>query len=221
MPPIQAAHHGSPVGVLLHRRWPRRRTGHLPRGAGGGSRGPPPPAHRPAAQGVQATLGQDLGDLRPATDTPGAPAAVGPTGPGQLRGAGRQRAGLRTSRHRQDPRPVRPGPPAGGIRPLRPLHAGLPPGAGTAGRQTGPGPAPAAAPAGQLRLPAAGRPGLPAPGHRGVGSAIHTDRGTLRTPVPGHNLEPGLLRVGAHLRQPHGHRCGHRPGGASLRHPRV
>ena len=37
----------------------------------------------------------------------------------------------------------------------------------------------------------------------------------------GINVKPGLLRVGTHLRQPHGHRCGHRPGGAPFRHPGV
>ena len=45
---------------------------------------------------------------------------------------------------------------------------------------------------------------------------LHSDSRTLRAEVPGHHLQPGLLRVGAHLRQPHGHRCGHRPGGASI-----
>ena len=60
---------------------------------------------------------------------------VGPPGPGQLRRARRQRPGLRAARHRQDPCPVRPGPPSGGSRPLRPLRSGLPPGARTAGRQ--------------------------------------------------------------------------------------
>ena len=58
-------------------------------------------------------------------------------------------------------------------------------------------------------------------GGRGVRSALHPYRRTLRTPVPGHNVKPGVLRVGAYLRQPHGHRGGHRPGGAPLRHPRV
>ena len=66
---------------------------------------------------------------------PGAAAATGPAGPGQLCGARHQRAGLRAARHRQDPRPVRPGPPPGGSRPLRPLRSGLPPGAGTPRRQ--------------------------------------------------------------------------------------
>ena len=42
-----------------------------------------------------------------------------------------------------------------------------------------------------------------------------------RTQVPGHHVQLGLLRVGAHLRQPHGHRRSHRPGGASLRNPGV
>ena len=72
--------------------------------------------------------------------------------------------GLRTARRRQDPRPLCPGPPPGGSRPLRPLRTGLLSGAGTPRRQTRPGPAPPAARTGQLRLPAPGRPGLPAPG---------------------------------------------------------
>ena len=48
----------------------------------------------------------------------------------------------------QDPRPVRPGPPAGGSRPLRSLRSGLPPGARTAGCQARPGSASATAQAG-------------------------------------------------------------------------
>ena len=59
------------------------------------------------------------------------------------------------------------------------------------------------------------------PGRRRVRSVIHPHRRTLRTKVAGHNLEPGLLGVGAHIRQPHGHRRGHRPGGASFRDPGV
>ena len=35
------------------------------------------------------------------------------------------------------------------------------------------------------------------------------------------HLQPGLLPVGAHLRQPHGHGGGHRPGGPSLGHPGI
>ena len=65
--------------------------------------------------------------------------------PGQLRRARRQRAGLRTAWHRQDPCPVRPGPPPGGSRPLRPLRSGLPSGAGTPRRQARPRPASATA----------------------------------------------------------------------------
>ena len=73
----------------------------------------------------------------------------------------------------------------------------------------------------QLRLPAPRRPRLPAPGRRGVRGALHPHRRALRTEVPGHHVKPGLLGVGAHLRQPHGHRGGHRPGGASLGHPGI
>ena len=49
---------------------------------------------------------------RPSSTTgyPGAAPATGPFGPGQFRGARRQRPGRRTARHRQDPRPVRRGP---------------------------------------------------------------------------------------------------------------
>ena len=70
------------------------------------------------------------------------------------------------------------------------------------------GPAPPAAQAGQLRLPAPRRPGLPAPGRRGVRGPLHPHRRTLRAQVVGHHVKPGLLRVGAHLCQPHGHRRG-------------
>ena len=63
--------------------------------------------------------------------------------------------------------------------------------------------------------------GLPAPGQRGVRGPLHSDRRTLRTPVAGHHVQPGLLRVGTHLRQPHGHRRGNRPGRPPLRHPGV
>ena len=73
----------------------------------------------------------------------------------------------------------------------------------------------------QLRLPAAGRPGVPAPRGRGVRGALHAHRRTLRTPVPGHHVQPGLLPVGAHLRQPNGHGGGHRPGGPPLGHPGI
>ena len=55
--------------------------------------------------------------LRAQPSPPGAVAATGPPGPGQIRRAWRQRAGLRTARHRQDPRPVHHRPPPGGSRP--------------------------------------------------------------------------------------------------------
>ena len=73
----------------------------------------------------------------------------------------------------------------------------------------------------QLRFPAAGRPGLPAPGCRGVRGPFHPNRRTLRTEIVGHHVQPGLLPVGAHLRQPHGHGGGHRPGGPPLGHPGI
>ena len=40
----------------------------------------------------------------------------------------------------------------------------------------------------QLRLPGAGRPGLPAPGCRGVRGALHAHRRTLRKALPRHHL---------------------------------
>ena len=110
--------------------------------------------------------------------------------------------GLRTARHRQDPRALRPGPPPGGSRTLRTLRSGLPPGAGTPRRQARSGPAPPTAQAGQLRLPAPGRRGLPAPGGRRVRGPLNTHRRTLRAPVVGHHVKPGLLGVGTHLRNP-------------------
>ena len=58
-------------------------------------------------------------------------------------------------------------------------------------------------------------------GRRRVRGALHPHRRTLRTPVPGHHVQPGLLPVGTHLRQPHGHGGGHRPGGPSLGHPGI
>ena len=89
-----------------------------------------------------------------------------------------------------------------------PLRTGLPPGAGTPRRQARPGPAPPAAQVGQLRLPAPRRPGLPAPGRRRVRGPLHPHRRTLRAQIVGHHVKPGLLGVGAHLCQPHGHRRG-------------
>ena len=78
-------------------------------------------------------------------------------------------------------------------RPLRPFRSGLPSGTGTARRQARSGPAPPAAQAGQLRLPAPRRPGLPAPGRRGIGGPLHPHRRTLRAPVVGHHVKPGLV----------------------------
>ena len=59
-----------------------------------------------------------------------------------------------------------------------------------------------------IRLPAPRRPGLPAPRRRGVRGPLHPHRRTLRAQIVGHHVKPGLLGVGAHLRQPHGHRRG-------------
>ena len=40
------------------------------------------------------------------------------------------------------------------------------------------------------------------------GHPLHPHRRTLRAQIVGHHVKPGLLGVGAHLRQPHGHRRG-------------
>ena len=53
--------------------------------------------------------------------------------------------------------------------------------------------------AGQLRLPAPRRPGLPAPGRRRVRGTLHPHCRTLRAQIAGHHVKPGLLGVGAHL----------------------
>ena len=87
--------------------------------------------------------------------------------------------------NRQNPRPVRPGPPPSGSWPLRPLRPGLPPGAGTPGRQARSGPAPPAPQVGHLRLPPPGRPGLSAPGSRKAVAPLKVRQslaGTYRRP---------------------------------------
>ena len=118
---IQAAHHGRPVGGPFHRRWTRRRSAHTPEVL---EQEAEDRRHRRInrLRRESGALGQDLGNLRARPSPPGAAAATGPTGPGQLRRARRQRAGFWAARHRQDPRPVRPGPPAGGSWPLRPAY---------------------------------------------------------------------------------------------------
>ena len=108
--------------------------------------------------------GKTWENLRARPDAPVPAAATGSAGQRRLHRTRRQRAGLRIAWHRQDPRPVRGGPPPGGGRPLRPLRSSLPLGAGTPRRQTRTGFAPATAQTGQLRLPALGRSWLPAPG---------------------------------------------------------
>ena len=86
--------------------------------------------------------------------------------------------------------------------PARPMHCAPGAGAGPARRQAGPGATATTTKARQLRLPAAGRPGVPAPRGRRVRGA---HRRTLRTPVPGTS---NLLEVLDG--------CGHRPGGPPL-----
>ena len=129
---------------------------------------PPPPTQQPAAQGVQAPSGQDLGDIQARPNAPDPPAAAGPIGPGWLRRPGRQSLGLRTPWRRQVPYPLRRGPQDRGVRQISALRAGLPAGAGTAGRQAGSRAAQTITQARQLRLPAPGRPGLPGAGSPGV-----------------------------------------------------
>ena len=46
------------------------------------------------------------------------------------------------------------------------------------------------------------------PGCRRVRGTLRPHRRTLRAQIAGHQVKPGLLRVGAHLCQPHGHRRG-------------
>ena len=51
-----------------------------------------------------------------------------------------------------------------------------------------------------------------------AGSALHPDHRAVRTLVLGNNLDPGLVPVGAHIRQSDGNGGGQRSGGASLCH---
>ena len=167
--------------------------------AGAGGRGPEAAPHRPAAHGVQAARRQDLGDLRhdrvplalrqqlglsdgSFVDRGVNVLAFGLPGTGKTHAVG----------HRLVEATL------GALRP------GLPAGAG-----------PCSPPSGTWRYrdnyessttttSCCWRPGV-APRGRRVRGALHTHRRT-RTPVPG-SRPPGLLPVGAHLRQPNGHGC--------------
>ena len=75
--------------------------------------------------------------------------------------------------------------------------------------------------AGQFRPAGDRRPGLHAAGRRGVGGAVHADSGALRAPLAGHHLQPGLLRVGEGVRQPHGDGGSNRQDRASLGHTGI
>ena len=92
-----------------------------------------------------------------------------------------QRPCLRTPRHRQDPRLLRPGPPPppGGSWPLRPLRSGLPPGVGTACWLAKRG-------LDLLRRLRSGQPWNP-PAFR-LDQPTTAHRRTLRAPVVGHHV---------------------------------
>ena len=77
---------------------------------------------------------------------------------------------------------------------LRPLRTGRRSGAGTPVRQARPGPDPAFAPAGQLRLPPSRQPGLPAPGCPGIRRARGTNRRRLSAPALGITSNPVFSR---------------------------
>ncbi len=147
-------------------------------GSTGAGRGPQAAAHQLAAGG------QDLGNLRAPSVSQ---TATGGTGRRQLRRPRRQRLGLRSSRHRENTRPVRLGPPAGGFgqvgafAPAYRLVQDLLAASGTWPCRDNYG-------SSTLRLPAVDDLGyLP----QGIGAALHPHR--RRAPVPGHHLQPGLL----------------------------
>ena len=184
----------APSRWRFHRRWTRRCPGNFPGGTGTGSRGSPPPTHQPAS-GVPAALGKTWETfehdrvplaLRQQRDHLAQGSFV-ERGVNVLAfglpGTGKTHA-LCALGHRL----VEAG------WPLRTLRSGLPPGAGAVVDL------PRQLRKGQLRLPA-GRPGLAAPGRRVesevlfIPDAERYERRSLGM------VKPGLLGVGAHLRQ--------------------
>ena len=141
----------------------------------------------------------------------------------QLRRPRRQRAGLRTARHREDPCTCAPWatgwwkPDARSLfAPAYRLVQDL------LARQARPGATATITKARQLRLPAAGRPGVPAP------KGPKSPRCSSRSSPNATNAGPWASRPTLvfsqweHIfRQPNGHGCGHRPGGPPLGHPGI
>ena len=117
-----------------------------------------------------------------------------------LRRARRQPLGLRSAWRRQDPCPVRHWPWFGGIGPPCHPRPGLLAGPGPLGSQGGLGPAASATQAGHLRLPAPGCSRLPAQGTEEPEVLSILVAEPYDTPVIGHHLQLGLLRVRALLR---------------------
>ena len=181
--------------------------------------------HRPAARYMQSDLGQDRGDLlaRPGA----AKRATASGGTGWTRSfveRGLQRTDLRTARHLVKTHALcADGPPSGGGRTLGALQN---PGYRlvqdllAAKRDLA---LPRTTPqARQLRLPAAGRPRLPAPGCRGIGGALHAHRRTLRTAGPWESPPIWSCSQWEHIfANPMSNRGGHRPGGPPLGHPGI
>ena len=94
---------------------------------------------------------------------------------GRLRGAWRQRTGVRSARHGQDARDVRHRTQARAVGALRAVHPGVQAGAGYARSQARPRSAADAQEAGQLRPAGDRRPGLHAAGSWGIGGAVHPE----------------------------------------------
>ena len=142
-----------------------------------------------------AALGQDLGNLRARPSPPGAAAATTSWPRAALWSA------ASTCWPSDCPAPARPTPGAPWAtawwKPDSPLRSGHRLVRNSS--QARSGPAPPAAQAGQLRLPAPGRPGLPAPGRRGRRSSSPSSP----------NATLGITsNRRSHLCQPHGHRRG-------------
>ena len=175
--------------------------------------------YRPAAAAIAVAAGEKPGDVRLATlAAEGGPASAEPAR-GELRGPQGEPAGLRENRFGEDPSSVRLGPGTGPSGSARVVHDLEFAGARTAAGQTRPEAEGRVEETGRLRGAADRRPGLRPAEPRGDGGAVHADGGALRTGQHLADEQPAVLEVGEYLQRPDDDGCGHRPTGASQRHP--
>ena len=202
-----AAHHGCAVGVPLHCSRPRRRPGDSPGSTGAGGRGPQAAAHQQAAHRVQATGGQDLGNLRARPGASVSQTATGGTGRRSfvdrgvnvlafgLPGTGKTHA-LCAVGHRL----VESGRSCSSPRPTGWCRTCWQP-SGTWPCRDNYGSSTATTSCCWTTWATCPR------GPRSRSCSSPSSQNATSASRPGHHLQPGLLPVGAHLRQPHGH-CG-------------